>query len=193
MLDMNQEWVDLELLLRGLNELGARPLLMSMPIHGGWYDRCGITYAARRAYYEKLRRISARHHAPVVNFADHDADRSFCHDTMGHLAPAGLVYYNEVFDGFFHDAIPIPSELPASSRASGAGLPEENQSLFRGSKAMSRVDQGHTYPVLSSGRFARPWVRFVTLTLYYLGILVALVALYGQGDFSTPPFIYQNF
>ena len=40
---------------------------------------------------------------------------------------------------------------------------------------------------------AQPWVRFVTLTLYYLGILVGLVALYGQGDFSTPPFIYQNF
>jgi D-Ala-teichoic acid biosynthesis protein len=58
---------------------------------------------------------------------------------------------------------------------------------------MSRVDQGHNDPVRPSGRFARPWVRFVTLTIYYLGILVALVALYGQGDFSTPPFIYQNF
>jgi hypothetical protein len=42
-------------------------------------------------------------------------------------------------------------------------------------------------------RQARPWVRFTTLLIYYLGILVALVALYGQGDFSTPPFIYQGF
>ena len=58
---------------------------------------------------------------------------------------------------------------------------------------MIHVDQGHNSPVLSSKRFARPWVRFVTLTIYYLGILVALVALYGQGNFSTPPFIYQNF
>ena len=41
--------------------------------------------------------------------------------------------------------------------------------------------------------FTRPRVRFVALTLYYLGILAGLVALYGQGDFSTPPFIYQNF
>jgi D-alanine transfer protein len=113
MLQKNQEWVDLELLLRGLNELGARPLLMSMPIHGGWYDQCGITYAARRAYYEKLRGISARYQAPVVDFADHDADRSFCHDTMGHLAPRGLVHYNQVFDGFFHDSVPRLSELPA--------------------------------------------------------------------------------
>ena len=41
--------------------------------------------------------------------------------------------------------------------------------------------------------FARPRVRFVVLTAYYLGILVGLIALYGKGDFSTPPFVYQNF
>ena len=42
-------------------------------------------------------------------------------------------------------------------------------------------------------QFGKPWVRFVALTIYYLGILVGLIALYGKGDFSTPPFIYQNF
>jgi hypothetical protein len=40
---------------------------------------------------------------------------------------------------------------------------------------------------------SRPWVRFAALTLYYLAILAGLIALYGAGDFSTPPFIYQNF
>jgi hypothetical protein len=58
---------------------------------------------------------------------------------------------------------------------------------------MSLKDQSHKYHILSSNRFAQPWVRFATLTIYYLAILVALVALYGQGNFSTPPFIYQNF
>jgi D-alanine transfer protein len=29
-----QEWIDFELLLRGLNEFGARPLVLSMPIDG---------------------------------------------------------------------------------------------------------------------------------------------------------------
>ena len=58
---------------------------------------------------------------------------------------------------------------------------------------MSHVDQDHRPDGLLSNRFTHPWVRFVALTVYYLGILVALVALYGQGDFSTPPFIYQNF
>jgi hypothetical protein len=53
--------------------------------------------------------------------------------------------------------------------------------------------QIHKYHDLLSNWFAQPRVRFVSLTIYYLAILVALVALYGQGDFSTPPFIYQNF
>ena len=58
---------------------------------------------------------------------------------------------------------------------------------------MSPLGQNDKDRVGSSQWFAQPWVRFVVLTAYYLGILVGLVALYGQGDFSTPPFIYQNF
>jgi len=46
---------------------------------------------------------------------------------------------------------------------------------------------------LLSQWLARPWVRFAALLIYYLGILAGLVALYGAGDFTTPPFIYQNF
>jgi hypothetical protein len=58
---------------------------------------------------------------------------------------------------------------------------------------MNLLEQGHEYHALWSKRFAQPWLRIVALTIYYLAILVALVALYGQGNFSTPPFIYQNF
>ena len=58
---------------------------------------------------------------------------------------------------------------------------------------MNLVERAHKHHALWSKRLARPWLRFVALTIYYLGILVALMALYGQGNFSTPPFIYQNF
>lgn len=37
------------------------------------------------------------------------------------------------------------------------------------------------------------WVRQIFLSLYYLLILAALVAMYGRGDFSAPDFIYQGF
>jgi hypothetical protein len=58
---------------------------------------------------------------------------------------------------------------------------------------MSLINQTYKGRAPLSEWFAQPETRFVALTIYYLGILVGLVALYGQGDFSTPPFIYQNF
>ena len=58
---------------------------------------------------------------------------------------------------------------------------------------MGLIDQAYKYRLWLSERFAQPRVRFVALTIYYLGILVGLIALSGQGDFATPTFIYQNF
>ena len=112
----SQEWTDLELLLRILAEYGAPPLLLSMPLHGGWFDQCGVTYAARRSYYQKLREVGARYDVPVVDFADHDADRSFCFDCRGHLSPGGWVRYGQIFDEFFHDTIAPQAELPSTSQ-----------------------------------------------------------------------------
>ena len=41
--------------------------------------------------------------------------------------------------------------------------------------------------------YFNPWARSIFLALYYLAILVGLVMLYGKGDFSTPPYVYQGF
>ena len=35
--------------------------------------------------------------------------------------------------------------------------------------------------------------RQVALALYYAAIVVALLVLYGGGNFSAPPFVYQGF
>ena len=40
---------------------------------------------------------------------------------------------------------------------------------------------------------AHPRTRLALLTLYYLSVIAALLAIYGRGDFSTPPFVYQEF
>jgi D-Ala-teichoic acid biosynthesis protein len=58
---------------------------------------------------------------------------------------------------------------------------------------MTFRDKSIKYYELMMQWLARPWVRFVALTIYYLGIMAGLIALYGKGNFSTPPFIYQNF
>jgi hypothetical protein len=38
-----------------------------------------------------------------------------------------------------------------------------------------------------------PALRRALLILYYFAIIVALIVMYGRGDFSTPPFVYQGF
>ena len=38
-----------------------------------------------------------------------------------------------------------------------------------------------------------PAVHRVLLILYYLIVILALIAIYGRGDFRTPPFVYQGF
>jgi hypothetical protein len=44
-----------------------------------------------------------------------------------------------------------------------------------------------------TGILANPVLRIFALTVYYLAIILALIIMYGRGDFSTPPFIYQGF
>lgn len=41
--------------------------------------------------------------------------------------------------------------------------------------------------------WGNPWLRTGLTALYYLGVLAGLAILYGKGNFSTPPFIYQGF
>jgi hypothetical protein len=40
---------------------------------------------------------------------------------------------------------------------------------------------------------ARPRLRLAAVTLYYLAIIAALVAMYGRGNFETPEFVYAEF
>ncbi|HEU0274653.1 MAG TPA: hypothetical protein VFQ83_09020 [Candidatus Udaeobacter sp.] len=40
---------------------------------------------------------------------------------------------------------------------------------------------------------AHPALWRALLILYYLVVIAGLIVMYGRGDFSTPPFIYQGF
>jgi hypothetical protein len=40
---------------------------------------------------------------------------------------------------------------------------------------------------------AHPALGRALLVLYYLAVIAGLIAMYGRGDFSTPPFVYQGF
>jgi D-alanine transfer protein len=98
-------WDDLDGLLATLAELGAEPLVLSAPLNAPYLDYAGVSAAARRVYYERLRQMAARHGAAVRDFADHEGDRFFAEDQWGHISSKGWVHYAQVLDAFFHGAL----------------------------------------------------------------------------------------
>jgi D-alanine transfer protein len=99
------EWTDLELMLRALGELGAKPLILSMPVHGGDLEAVGVSRAARGAYLTHLRDVTSRHRAPLVYFQNHEEDPAFFLDNFDHLGVKGWAYYNKTLDDFYHDRL----------------------------------------------------------------------------------------
>ncbi len=101
------EWMDLELLLRALARIHARPLLLSMPIDGQSYNRAGILRSTREAvYYKKMRALAQRYNFALVEFEEHDDDPAFLDRQHVHLTAKGSMFYNRALDDFFHDRPP---------------------------------------------------------------------------------------
>jgi len=97
------EWIDFELLLRGLNELGARPLLLSIPIDGQYFDRFGVGRPFRDVYYKRMRELAQTYGVPLVEFEGHDLDEDFLAGHHDHLTDKGWLYFDKEIDDFFHD------------------------------------------------------------------------------------------
>jgi hypothetical protein len=51
----------------------------------------------------------------------------------------------------------------------------------------------HAVSLLGQSLGGRRVVKVALLALYYALIVAGLLAIYGPGDFSTPPFVYQGF
>ncbi len=96
------EWTDLELMLRALDELGAQPLILSMPVHARDLETTGVSQSARSAYESRLRKITTEHGAPLVYFRQNEDDPDFFSDNLDHLGAKGWAFYNKMLDDFFH-------------------------------------------------------------------------------------------
>ena len=104
------EWIDFELLLRGLNELGARPLVLSMPIDGKYFDRFGVGRPYRDLYYKRIRGLAEVHHIPLLAFEEHDLDEDFLVAHRDHLTDKGWLYFDKALDDFFHERLVLPPD-----------------------------------------------------------------------------------
>ena len=96
------EWTDFDLTLRALNELGAVPVVLSMPMHGKDLETVGVSPKARAAFPDQLKRVAAKHGVPLAYFQAADDDPLFFSDHLDHLGSKGWIYFNKVLDDFYH-------------------------------------------------------------------------------------------
>jgi D-alanine transfer protein len=99
-------WIDLDLLLRCLATVHARPLILSMPLGGDFYDHAGVSRSARDEFYKKLPALVEQYHFPVIEFQEHDEDPAFLIRHQSHLTAKGWAYYDRALDDFFHGRLP---------------------------------------------------------------------------------------
>ena len=99
-------WIDLDLLLRCLATVHARPLILSMPLGGDFYDHAGVSRSARDEFYRKLPAVVEQYHFPVIEFQEHDEDPGFLIRHQSHLTAKGWAYYDRALDDFFHGRLP---------------------------------------------------------------------------------------
>jgi D-alanine transfer protein len=131
-----KEWTDLELLLQTLQELGARPLILSSPMKGAYYAYWAVPFEERRLYYDRLEKVAGEYNIPTIDFADHDGDAFFTLDAASHISSKGWIYYCKVLDAFYHakeidSAYALVSELPPGPGPAPAG-PRDKISNYEG-------------------------------------------------------------
>ena len=100
-----EAWLDLEQMLRILQEVHAQPMILSMPLHGSWWEYARVSPPARRQYYDRLRELGVRYGARTVVLDDHEADRYFFGDLGSHPSPIGWIHLDRAIDAFYHDAL----------------------------------------------------------------------------------------
>ncbi len=100
------EWTDLGLLLRTLDELGARPVLVALPLNPEWYAHLGVPPAVQQAVAARLAVSAAAHRVPLVDFGARAADPLFAADPAPHLSAVGWIELNRALDAFVNGDAP---------------------------------------------------------------------------------------
>jgi D-alanine transfer protein len=96
------EYHDFQLVLDLLKESGAKPLFISVPVNGRWYDYTGFPKEGRTAYYMRIKKQIEAEGFQIADFSGHEYDPYFMKDTI-HIGWKGWVYADEAIQNFYDD------------------------------------------------------------------------------------------
>jgi D-alanine transfer protein len=95
------QWTDLRLAVAVLHELGADPLVLSVPLPGFFDDHTPLSSPVRASYYDHWERTADHLGAPWLDFRAADEDRYFVTDPGGHLSPRGWIFADRALELFW--------------------------------------------------------------------------------------------
>lgn len=94
------EYYDIQLVLDLLKQAGAKPLFISIPVNGKWYDYTGFPKQGRLAYYKRIKKQIEAEGFQIADFSSHEYDPYFMEDTI-HIAWKGWVYVDKAIKNFY--------------------------------------------------------------------------------------------
>ncbi|HEY9153372.1 MAG TPA: D-alanyl-lipoteichoic acid biosynthesis protein DltD [Anaerolineales bacterium] len=97
-----EEWQDFKILLDVLQELGAKPLILSRPINGRYWEAVGVSGQAQDAFYTKLHAVVDPYHMTLVDYQQYTNEIYFSIDSVSHTSRYGWVYVDKTLNQFFH-------------------------------------------------------------------------------------------
>lgn len=95
-------WGELALLVRTLAAVGARPLLVALPLPGLYMDDTGGHAARRSAFHAQLREFATRAGVPLLDLPALDDQPGMLVDLQTHLSPVGWLAVDAAIDSVLH-------------------------------------------------------------------------------------------
>lgn len=99
--DVSPEYNDFKLLLNVCKKEGIKPLIVSVPVNGKWYDYCGFSKNDRQIYYKNVNNIIKQYGFDEADFSNHEYDDYFLTDGS-HLGWKGWIYVDKAIDQYYH-------------------------------------------------------------------------------------------
>ena len=98
----SQEWTDFKILLIVLQQLGAKPLILSRPLNVPLWEVMGVTENTQDIFYKKLHSVADPFKMPLIDLRQYDHDKYFSIDQGSHTSREGWVYIDQILDSFYH-------------------------------------------------------------------------------------------
>lgn len=95
------EYNDLKVLLDICKENSIKPLFVSVPVHGKWYDYCEFPKEDREKYYKNINSIIKSYDFDLLDLSKYEYEPYFLKDIM-HLGWKGWIQIDKEINEYYH-------------------------------------------------------------------------------------------